>query len=918
MNTGIPLILNFDLKAPLPLDQRLSVNTISELNSIPNPYSGMSVYSADTQKLYYLKNIADNQRSWVQNPNGEELVYNTGNQTISGIKNFDTYPMVNVDGEMKRVITQGDQSLGALSGIPNFPENAVYNNNILMNCSASGYLTGDGYTGNYDGGYFFGRTKISQNTIRIVETGIGNNFTPITGTSIINGTPFSGGWRWLSCSSDAKYITASREYSNLYTSNDFGKTWYATANNIENRSWRGTAMSADGKYQTAVATAAQGLTGVVVISKDYGTSWSTKVVGNSDSTTDWVAVAMSSDGKYQTIINNNGSADVVYIHRSTDYGNNFTKVGPIANSAVNKMTSLRFIAMSSDGKYQTIIGPRYILTSSNYGATWIQALESVVGATTNTPFFSVTMSADGRYQVVVTSGNNNNDGEVYISNDYGYTWKLTKSFGRFMPFTSVSNSDHGRLVVMSSKNGFIYTSNDYGNNWKIRTTKQNYTTSLTQEIASTTQETISIASTSGIVPRTTNTIPSDGASYLLIDDEIVHITGINGNVLTVSRGWGGTTPATHANGATVILSNHWSRLVMSNDGKYIIAADNNYGDPSTGNTKGGYLYISTTDEKIDGNFYADNLVYNVGDQTISGIKTFATGVNISGHVGIGINNNDKFGLYVRKSPAGVTVNPDSNSIAVFEGSGNSHITVLASNAQTAGVVLGSPADNFGSYLTWNHDNNALKLGTDKPSGFIQILTDDERVAVTITSGGNVGIGVGSPSEKLQVDGNIKASGASFTKHLTVNDTGVLLSGQNSFTFVLTHSSSTLSSGFNYFGLNDAGYSSASAGSRRRMPIIETCQIRKASWSHVVGTTGSPVTILSTGYIINTSSNPRQTGIVSTVIDSANDTTPAHYITDFSPPISVISGDLIVAALAVSGFTTAPLAVRDTVVLYCYN
>ena len=51
MNTGIPLILNFDLKAPLPLDQRLSVNTTEELNSIPNPYSGMPVYSADTQKI---------------------------------------------------------------------------------------------------------------------------------------------------------------------------------------------------------------------------------------------------------------------------------------------------------------------------------------------------------------------------------------------------------------------------------------------------------------------------------------------------------------------------------------------------------------------------------------------------------------------------------------------------------------------------------------------------------------------------------------------------------------------------------------------------------------------------------------------------------------------------------------------------
>ena len=186
---------------------------------------------------------------------------------------------------------------------------------------------------------------------------------------------------------------------------------------------------------------------------------------------------------------------------------------------------------------------------------------------------------------------------------------------------------------------------------------------------------------------------------------------------------------------------------------------------------------------------APNLVYNTGDQTISGIKTFATGVNINGHVGIGINNNN-FNLYVRKSPAGVTVNPDVNSIAVFEGSGNSHITILASDSQAGGVVLGSPADNFGAYLTWNHENNALKLATANPNGFIQLLTNDEAEAVRITSGANVGIGTTSPSEKLEVIGNILANNLvyntgyqtinglkDFTTRPTVNTIPVLLSGE---------------------------------------------------------------------------------------------------------------------------------------------
>jgi hypothetical protein len=87
---GIPLALNFDLGAPLPLDGRQVIDRYSNLNTINPKYSGMQVYAVDTKKLYYLEDLSSNQWSEIGtgsfNPNA--VVYTTGNQNIGGNKNF--------------------------------------------------------------------------------------------------------------------------------------------------------------------------------------------------------------------------------------------------------------------------------------------------------------------------------------------------------------------------------------------------------------------------------------------------------------------------------------------------------------------------------------------------------------------------------------------------------------------------------------------------------------------------------------------------------------------------------------------------------------------------------------------------------------------------------------------------------------
>ena len=186
--------------------------------------------------------------------------------------------------------------------------------------------------------------------------------------------------------------------------------------------------------------------------------------------------------------------------------------------------------------------------------------------------------------------------------------------------------------------------------------------------------------------------------------------------------------------------------------------------------------LSANNLTVSGNISASgNLTINgnttLGDSNLDTLTLNGTSVSIpnnlnfdantlfidaaNNRVGIGTNTPEQ-ALHVLKASAG-TVTADSNSIAVFEGNSSNHISILTPDSQTGGIVFGSPTDNYGSYLSWNHDNNALKLATAKTAGFIQLLTNSEVEAVRITNSGNVGIGTAVPGEKLTVNGAISAS-----------------------------------------------------------------------------------------------------------------------------------------------------------------
>ncbi len=191
------------------------------------------------------------------------------------------------------------------------------------------------------------------------------------------------------------------------------------------------------------------------------------------------------------------------------------------------------------------------------------------------------------------------------------------------------------------------------------------------------------------------------------------------------------------------------------------------------------------------------------------------------------------------------------------------------------------------------------------------------VDITITSA-NVSLTnpVSAPN-LIYNTGNQTISGVkTFASRPTVNGTGVLLSGQNSFIINLFNISDTQAAGHNYFGNIAAAFNSTAGGVNRRFPVLESCVVRKASWTQYNQTTGNP-SLNSTGYFINTTTSV--TGIISTTINTQSTSTPTHYIAEFSPPIIISTGDYIVCSLFGPTYgTTFPGTVRNSVNLYCYN
>jgi hypothetical protein len=197
------------------------------------------------------------------------------------------------------------------------------------------------------------------------------------------------------------------------------------------------AMSADGQHQTMTWFGTDGVsTNVsVTVSTDAGRSWTTPALLSPSSLgrdANDPRIAMSADGRYQTItwFRSDGSREVVQSRSSSDYGATWAPAVNLSDASQPAMTPQ--ISMSANGEHQTITwrrsnGSNQIIqarVSSDYGATWSTAVDlSDLGRNAYVP--AVDMSSDGRYQSIAWyrfNGSNNQIIQARVSSDYGVTW----------------------------------------------------------------------------------------------------------------------------------------------------------------------------------------------------------------------------------------------------------------------------------------------------------------------------------------------------------------------------------------------------------------------------------------------------------------------------------------------------------------
>jgi hypothetical protein len=328
-----------------------------------------------------------------------------------------------------------------------------------------------------------------------------------------------------------------------------------------------------------------------------------------------------------------------------------------------------------------------------------------------------------------------------------------------------------------------------------------------------------------------------------------------------------------------------------------VLIDNNKVDVNNG------MALQVSGVSVTPGIYVDR----VNNQIITGAKTF---------IDSGIFSN-----------GAIPAVPLLNNPLSIVGSGNNYLQL---NIQNRGTGTDASADLVITANNGTDNSNFINLGINNSGYSNASYTNGSGLdGYLFINGGSLDIGTQTPNTSIEfhaggttaskVIARITESGLNLVSgNLTVNNTGVLLNGQNSFTiFMQVTNSNPANDAISYFNNLPGGPSSIA--SNKMFQIGERCVARKASWNQYLDTfTGIP-NQNATGYFINVST--QSTGVISTIINANTfGNSGFSYIGPITPNVTVNETDYVVCGLKWGNYTVGfrPSGWRAGVNIYCYN
>ena len=405
----------------------------------------------------------------------------------------------------------------AISSNGQYQTACVYNGSIynssnygvtwIANNSAPNSYSWEGLAMSYTGQY---QTAVSDyNMYNSINYGV----TWTINDSAPNANSLGGAWYSVAISSSGQYQVACIIWGQIYSSSDYGVTWFLNTNST-NKSWYCIAMSADTKYQTAVSFSDPDYGYVYLLTPNnigslqvQNTLLASNIASynstinfnnatfsnintfnatgsisfnppaqskndNTVATTSWInnvstlsnLTSIGNSGITTTINTSNLliNSNLLY-NQNNGFNNNYIGTNWTVNNNLSSITpNWSCTAMSSSGQYQLAGGTNLFYRSSDYGITW-----SNLNSLNQPPitFSSVAISSTGQYQTVVTYSS----AKIFTSSDYGLTWTLNTT-APAVNYFYIAMSSSGQYQTAVVLGGNIYNSTNYGVTWTINNT----------------------------------------------------------------------------------------------------------------------------------------------------------------------------------------------------------------------------------------------------------------------------------------------------------------------------------------------------------------------------------------------------------------------------------------------------------------